>query len=317
MPEWVVVIVLAVVFTSVISVSQGLYWAYVARQERQQQELVRRLGGQGTGEIVQESLFIQEDDDAAAVALGNAGDTLRKQLMMADSGLSVSAFFLRCGALGAVGMVLGGLAIGLPGMFVGLGLSYLPWAVIKRQATSRGNAIVQQLPDSLELMSRSLQAGLGLNDAFRLVAEEMPMPIAAEFGRVFEEVRFGRDYREAFQNMLDRNPDVFDLRLMVSSVLLQRETGGNLIEILENIAETIRGRFVFHAKVKAMTAEARISAVILGGLPLGVIALLGVMNPTYLEPLVNDWKGNLLLAICATMYVSGVLIMRDLSKVEV
>jgi tight adherence protein B len=126
-------------------------------------------------------------------------------------------------------------------MLLGVVLAYLPWIIIKRQATKRANSLVAQLPDSLELMSRSLQAGLGLNDAFRLVAEEMPMPIAAEFGRVFEEVRFGRDYRESFQNMLDRNPDVFDLRLMVSSVLLQRETGGNLIEILENIAETIRG----------------------------------------------------------------------------
>ena len=86
-------------------------------------------------------------------------------------------------------------------------------------------------------MARALQAGVGLNDAFRLVAEEMPMPIAGEFGRVFEEVRFGRDYREAFEKMLDRNPGVFDLRLFVSSILLQRETGGNLIEILENIAE--------------------------------------------------------------------------------
>jgi tight adherence protein B len=316
-PEWVVVIVLAVVFTSVISVTQGLYWAWVARQERQQQELVRRLGGQGSDQGLQESIFIQEEDDAAAAALGSAGEALRKHLLMADSGLSVSAFFLRCGALGAVGMVVGGLAIGLPGMAIGLGLAYVPWVIIKRQATRRGEAMVQQLPDSLELMSRSLQAGLGLNDAFRLVAEEMPMPVAGEFGRVFEEVRFGRDYREAFQNMLDRNPDVFDMRLMVSSVLLQRETGGNLIEILENIAETIRGRFVFHAKVKAMTAEARISAVILGGLPLAVISFLGISNPEYLMPLVEDWKGNMLLAICATMYISGILIMRDLSIVDV
>jgi tight adherence protein B len=302
----------------VISVTQGLYWAYVARQERQQRELVRRLGGQGSGEaVVQESLFIQQDDDAAAEALGNSGDALRRALMMADSGLTVGAFFMRCGALGAVGMVVGGIAVGLPGMLLGVVLAYLPWVIIKRQATKRGNALVAQLPDSLELMSRSLQAGLGLNDAFRLVAEEMPMPIAAEFGRVFEEVRFGRDYRESFQNMLDRNPDVFDLRLMVSSVLLQRETGGNLIEILENIAETIRGRFVFFAKVKAMTGEARISATILGSLPMVVIALLGVMNPEYLSPLVDDVKGNLILCICAFLYLSGVTIMRDLSKVNV
>ena len=169
----------------------------------------------------------------------------------------------------------------------------------------------------MDLMARSLQAGVGLNDAFRLVAEEMPLPIAGEFGRVFEEVRFGRDYREAFHKMLDRNPGVFDLRLMVSSILLQRETGGNLIEILENIGNTVRARFGFHAKVRAMTAEAKFSALVLGGLPLGVIVMLMVMSPEYLHPLLEDPLGNVIMLIDFIMYGGGIMIMRDMTKVEV
>jgi len=166
-------------------------------------------------------------------------------------------------------------------------------------------------------MSRSLQAGLGLNDAFKLVAEEMPMPVAGEFGRVFEEVRFGRDYREAFGKMIDRNPGIFDLRLMVSSILLQRETGGNLIEILENIAGTIRARFGFQAKVRAMTAEAKFSALILGSLPMGVMAILTVSNPDYLNPLFEDRIGNFIIAIDLFMYGMGIMIMRDMIDVKV
>jgi tight adherence protein B len=150
-----------------------------------------------------------------------------------------------------------------------------------------------------------------------MVQEEMPMPIAAEFGRVQEEVRYGRDYREAFEKMLQRNPGAFDLRIFVSSVMLQRDTGGNLIEILENISDTIRNRFLFDAKVRAMTSEARFSALILGSLPIGVVCILIFANREYLEPLRETTAGNIVVLVCITMYTLGVLIMRDMSKVEV
>ena len=143
------------------------------------------------------------------------------------------------------------------------------------------------------------------------------MPISGEFGRVFEEVRFGRDYRDAFGKLTDRNPGLFDLRLMVSSILLQRETGGNLIEILESIAGTIRARFLFEAKVKAMTSEARFSGYILGGLPLVVGTVISISNPTYLVPLVEDPLGNFLLLYAFSSYSIGTFIMSDISKVEV
>jgi len=145
----------------------------------------------------------------------------------------------------------------------------------------------------------------------------MPMPIAAEFARIQEEVRFGREYREAFDKLLERNPGVFDLRIFVSSVMLQRDTGGNLIEILESISDTIRSRFLFDAKVKAMTSEARFSALILGGLPLGVLGILSVMNPDYLDPLWNTTKGNGIVGVSIVLYAVGITIMRDMSNVEV
>jgi tight adherence protein B len=316
MPEWVTVIVMAVVFTSVISVLQGMYWTWVARQERQQNELLRRLGG-ADGSSIEATIFLEQENDAAADALGSIGNRMSQLLMQADAGMSVSNLLTRMSALGGVGLLVGGMVLGPLGMMMGLPLAAAPYMLLKRRAKKRTSSLVEQLPDSLELMSRSLQAGLGLNDAFRLVAEEMPMPVAGEFGRVFEEVRFGRDYREAFTKMLERNPGVFDLRLMVSSVLLQRETGGNLIEILENISETIRGRFVFHAKVRAMTAEAKISALILGSLPLMVAGLLSVMNPEYLIPLFEDIKGHFILAAASILYTAGIMIMRDLSNVDV
>lgn len=316
LPTWLLIVILAVVFTAVLAVVQGLYWAYVAKIEREHEELRRRLSG-GSIEAFEESLFREQAADQAARALGSFGVSVQRILASADSKLTVTQFLGRVLAIGAVTSVLGGVFFGMAGLVLGIPAALAPYFVMKQRATARTNALVSQLPEALDLMARSLQAGLGLNDAFKLVAEEMPMPVAAEFGRVFEEVRFGRDYRDSFTKLLERNPGVFDLRLMVSSVLLQRETGGNLIEILENIAETIRARFMFHAKVRAMTAEAKFSALILGGLPLCVVAVLSVSSPDYLTPLFTDPKGTVILVIDVFMYGTGLMIMRDLINVQV
>ena len=203
------------------------------------------------------------------------------------------------------------------GILFGAVVGLLPWFVLKRRAKKRKELLATQLPSALELMARSLQAGLGLNDAFRMVGEELPDPIGAEFGRLFEEIRFGREYRDSFASMLERNPGSFDLRIFISSVLLQRETGGNLIEILENISETIRQRILFKGKVKAMTSEATMSAMILGSLPVLVVLFLTYTNPTYLEPLLNESLGKLIIGFCMCSYSIGIFLMNDMSKVEV
>lgn len=319
MPAWVLVIILAIVFTAVLATGQGLYWAWVAKKEREQEELLRRLGS-GSGMLEEEkevALFRDQKGDSVAGSLGNIGENLHQTLRKADVPYGVSTLITRMLLLGGAGLVLGGIFVGLPGMALALPLGYAPLFLVQQQGSARMKKLVEQLPDSLELMARALSAGLGLSDAFRLVAEEMPMPIAAEFGRVQEEVRFGREYREAFDKLLERNPGLFDLRIFVSSVMLQRDTGGNLIEILESIADTIRARFLFDAKVNAMTAEAKFSALILGSLPMAVLTLLTVSNPTYLEPLWETTLGNIIVVCCMTMYAVGSLIMRDLSKVEV
>ncbi|MEZ4241040.1 MAG: type II secretion system F family protein [Myxococcota bacterium] len=317
MPGWVIVLALAIVFTAVLATGQGLYWAWVAKREREQEELLRRLGS-GTGpEEVEQALFRDQAQDAVATALGQVGESLATTLRMADVNYGVGQLVTRMLVMAGIGFVLGVIALQSPVGILAAGIGYLPYFLVQYQAKSRINKLVEQLPDALELVARALSAGVGLSDAFRLVQEEMPMPIAAEFGRVQEEVRYGRDYREAFDKMLTRNPGVFDLRIFVSSVMLQRDTGGNLIEILENIADTIRARFLFDAKVRAMTSEARFSALILGSLPFGVLMILFIANREYLLPLANTTPGNAIVVVGLFMYTLGVIIMRDMSNVEV
>lgn len=311
---------MAVVFTAIMALGQGLYWAYAARQEAAQQELLRRLGqGGGAGSDGEDraGLFVEAEKDATTAALGSVGDRLQQMLSAADASYDVQTLLTRMVVLFGAGVLGGGIMLGPLGAALGILTGALPYFLLSRAATTRSAALTEQIPEALELMARSLQAGLGLSDAFKLVAEEMPMPIAQEFGRVFEEVRFGRDYREAFKGLTDRNPNSFDLKLMVSSVLLQRETGGNLIEILENISNMIRDRFLFLAKVQAMTSEAKFTAMILGALPLFVVGMLSVMNPAYLLPLKEDILGNFILMYCVSSYTVGVMVMRDMSNVEV
>ena len=316
MPGWVIVAFMAVVFTAVLATGQGLYWAWVAKKDREQEELRRRLGSGGGGEA-DVSLFRSLEKDAVANALGEIGNSLQNAVMAADAPYGVSQLITRMVVVSGVGAVVGGLFGGIIGLFGGIALGYVPLMLLRREGETRKRTLVSQLPDSLSLMSRSLSAGLGLSDAFRLVAEEMPMPVAGEFGRVTEEVRFGRDYREAFDQMILRNPDVFDLRILVSSILLQRETGGNLIEILENIGETIQARFLFDAKVRAMTAEAKASALILSSLPLFLFMATYFLNYEYVSLLWTHPFGMMILIIGIVLYCVGFVIMNDLTKVEV
>ncbi|MBA2320083.1 MAG: type II secretion system F family protein [Deltaproteobacteria bacterium] len=318
MPNWVLFGLLAIAFTFILAAGQAGYWWWISRQERQQEELLRRISGGKMDELHgPESLLREQRTDAAASALGGFGLKIQQALLSSDSSTTVTQILVQMIVAAAVGALVGFFAVGPIGLIGGFIAGYIPYMLLNWRAEARTNKLVEQLPDALDLMARAIQAGVGLSDAFRLAAEEMPPPVAIEFSRVFEEIRFGRDFREAFQGMITRNPKVFDLRLMVSSILLQRETGGNLIEILENISETIRARFTFQQKVRAMTSEAKFTAIILGSLPIFVTLVLMMSSPQYLMILFTDLRGNIILGMCAGMYLTGVSIMRDLSKVEV
>jgi tight adherence protein B len=166
-------------------------------------------------------------------------------------------------------------------------------------------------------MARTLRAGHALSDALRTAAAEMPTPIAEEFGRVYEEHHLGVDLRKALLHLAERNPSNFDLRLVVSSLLLQRQTGGNLVELLDNIAATVRARFVFDAKVRALTAEAKLSALVLAALPFLVGLAIAAMRPGYLRPLVTEPMGMWLLASASVAFVTGLILLRNIAQVEV
>lgn len=310
----VIVVLSLVVFVGVLMTFSFLYAGWQSRQEEKARALSRRLGT--LSESTEDTLFRLNVQDPVADSLGSVGKDLEGLLIQSGAEYDLQGLFVRVGLFAVAGTLVMGLVLRSPLAVVGMALGAVPILILNARATQRAQRLSEQLPDALDLVSRSLQAGHGLSDAMRLCAQEMPVPVSQEFGRVFDEHNLGRDLREALTALADRNPRNFDLKIFVSSVLLQRDTGGNLIEILENIANTIRDRFVFKAKVKALTAEARISAIILGSLPLLMMALISFMRPEYLEPLFYEELGRLFLVFGGGLYVTGIVVMRMMSQVD-
>ncbi|GDX80589.1 hypothetical protein LBMAG42_24000 [Deltaproteobacteria bacterium] len=307
----VLAVAVAVLIAAMLLLGQFAYWSLTARQEENQQELARRIGS------VSDKVMAPLIRFGAASANGGFAGHLDETLRSAGSPYPIEILYRNMLISGLVGVGFLLFAWKGPAAVIGVGAAYLPVLVLARQADARLARLTEQLPDGLDLLARSLQAGHGVGESLRLVAEEMAEPLASEFGRVFEEQNLGRDTRECFQNLCRRNPRSFDLRIFVSSVLLQRDTGGNLVEILQGIANTIRERFVFQGKVGALTSEARFTAYILGGLPFAIGTMIYFMSPGYIDPLFSDPLGKLLVFGGAIWFVSGIVFMRELAKVEI
>lgn len=315
MTPFVTVLVSSIVFVGALLAFSFVYWGVEARREDQVRELQRRLGHM-SGDMEGGALFKASARDDLAQALGATGENLESIIRQANVDYSVTGLIVRMSLFSMVGIVIGFVITQSFFALLGMVFGVVPYMLLVRTANKRTEKISQQLPEALDLMSRSLRAGHGLNDAMRMCAEELPMPIAVEFGRVYEEHNLGRDLRDSLGALIERNPRNFDLRLFVSSVLLQRDTGGNMIEILQNISKTIRDRFVFQGKVRSLTAEARFSAYILGGMPFVVVAAILVIRPTYLQPMIEDPIGHGMIAAVIVLFTTGVLIMRRISQVE-
>jgi tight adherence protein B len=315
MQAWLVVLLLACVAVAVITALHGIYAFLGDRAEERQRELSRRMGTMEAARSKGEALALAGRDQLAA-QLGSTGAWLEAMVQQAGGDTSVKVLLMQIGLAAFGTTVLLGVLLRSPVALVGVFAGAIPLVILINRGNKRARAISEQLPDALDLMGRSLQAGHGLNEAMRVCADETNPPLAHELGRTWEQQNLGLDFRQCLGNLVSRNPRSFDLRLFSGSVLLQRETGGNLVEIVDNIADTIRGRFTLEAKVNALTSEARFSGLILGGLPLFVAAAVLAMRPNYLQPLLVDPLGRTLLGYAVLSYVLGAVVLRRMSKLR-
>ena len=192
----------------------------------------------------------------------------------------------------------------------------LPLGYAAYRKHTRMKAFAREFPDALDLLVSALRAGLSFSAAMQIVAEESPDPVRGEFAVTVEEQSLGIDFREAMVN-LTRRVDSLDLRFFVTAVLLQRDTGGNLAELIQTLANLIREKFKFEGKVRTLSAEGKLSAVILAALPFLVGGWIWLTNPKYLAPLVSEPFGRVLLLLAAAFMIAGILIMKRMVNIKV
>lgn len=196
-----------------------------------------------------------------------------------------------------------------------LTLSLVPWLYVLRRKRKRMAAFEQQLPEALDLICRALRAGHALSSGLKMVGDELDDPISVEFTQVSDEVALGLDIREALANLCHRI-DVPDLSFFSTAVLIQRETGGNLAEIMDRLGYVIRERHKFYGKVKAMTAQNRGAALILLFTPPAFLFLMNRVSPDFVDPLWSTPEGNLLGMVAAGMTFVGYTLARRLAVVK-
>ena len=205
-------------------------------------------------------------------------------------------------------------------LYMRLGLILLctaiPYFLVSRTKAERLTKIEQQLPDALDLMGRSMRAGHAFPTALKLVGEEMSDPLAEEFRTVFDEVNFGVSMSDALMNLASRVPST-DLRYFVIAVLIQRETGGNLTELLGSISAIIRDRLKLLGQVRVLSAEGRMSAWVLGLLPFGSAVIMNAVNPEFMSVLYTDPTGRKMVGIAVSMLVAGIFVIRKVIRIRV
>ena len=216
---------------------------------------------------------------------------------------------------GVLSLLLGGgnLLVMLIGLFLGVAL---PWLFLAIKRKRRVSAFNNQLADTLQLMAGSLSAGLSLAQSVDTVVREGRDPMAGEFRRALVETRLGIEIEDALTGVADRMKSV-DFEWVVMAIRIQREVGGNLSELLNKVAETIREREYLQRQVKTLSAEGRLSVWILGGLPPGFMAYLALANPTYLEPMYTSPLGWVMLTVMGVLLTAGIFWMKKVVKVDV
>ncbi|HYY97433.1 MAG TPA: type II secretion system F family protein [Pyrinomonadaceae bacterium] len=243
---------------------------------------------------------------------------LRRMLDQADLHITVSRLLM----LSLMAGILAALAVSVVSIskllmvVAGLVAASLPFLRIAYKRKKRLNAFLEHLPDTLELMSRALQAGHAFAESLHMVSTEMPEPIATEFRKTYEEQNLGLSLKLALENMSERVP-LLDLRFCITAILIQRETGGNLAEILEKVSHTIRERFRILEDLNTLTTSSRMSAWILCGLPLFVALAVSIMNPDYMSVLWRDPRGHNLLFAAGFMQITGMLIIRKILNIKI
>jgi tight adherence protein B len=192
----------------------------------------------------------------------------------------------------------------------------LPTLYVRWKKNRRLGLFEELLPEAIDLVGRALRAGHPLSSGFKMAADDGPEPVASEFRRVFEEQRFGLPLQDSLLGMADR-VNIVDTRILVTAILIQREVGGNLAEILDNLSTVIRARFTIRRQIRVYTAQGRMTGYLLALLPFMLFGLLYMINPEYMSVLFTDPIGKILVGVALMLQIAGFFWIRKIVNIEI
>ena len=314
------------VFLMVILLLEGLYLIWKSYRGPEARNLEKRLKAlSASRDHVPQALLLKQrvlsEVPMLERLLQELPSTHGLQAYVSQAGLNwtVSSLLLSCAALSAVTfMVMTSLAhqstlfAGITSVLTGI----LPLLYVQTKRSRRLTRMEQQLPDAIDLMIRALRSGHAFSSGLQMVGDEMADPIANEFRIVHDEVNFGVSLQQALMNLSQRVP-ITDLRYFVVAVLIQRDSGGNLTEVLGNLSRLIRERLKFMARIKVLSSEGRLSAWVLGVLPFALAGLMNLANPKFMSPLWTDPIGISIVKYMLILMAVGFFILRKIIKIRV
>ncbi len=317
---------IAMVFVAVLLLSQGLATPVFGENKRIRKRMHSRLKtiensieGPTVASILRKEYLVKLSPFGRWMESLPGMESLRN--IIEQSGRPQKAYHvvLLCLALAVVGAIISGYIFKLQLLIVipvSLVCAYLPLLKIKHDRIKRLEKFEEQFPEALDVMVRALRAGHPFSNTMQMVAEEMSDPVAKEFGLTFSDLNYGNDVRHAMLGLLERVPSM-NVMAFVTSILVQKETGGNLTELLSKISEVIRGRFKLNRKIKTLSAEGRMSAWVLTLIPFMLFVMIMVTTPDYLAILTESPQGVKLITISSAGMIIGIYWLRRIIRIEV
>jgi tight adherence protein B len=242
----------------------------------------------------------------------------QKTLSQAGMQLRAGNFLMVCAGVGVLVAALVLIysrnpAIAWAGMFIGF---LLPYSFVSYRRNQRFEKFEELFPEAIDTLARAVRAGHAFTTALEMISDEVAEPVAGEFRKLYEEQKFGMPVRDALVNLTERIPLV-DVKFFVTAVMLQRETGGNLAEILDNLSYVIRERFKIQRQVRVYTAQGRLTMALLMGMPPIIVTIMLIVNPAFIHPLFTDPIGHTLLVAGIALQTVGYFVIRKIIRIQV
>jgi tight adherence protein B len=318
---WISAILFVVILTVLLSLYFLIAPGWIERKEiklRLSLLELRNLLYEDLPDVLKSELLSDVPTLHRVLANFNVAVRIDKRLKQANMEMKVGTFLLLSSLLFGFSLLVGAFLRWpfLVSLVFGVFLSLVPTIVVNTRKNLRLKKFIMYFPEALEMFARSLRAGHSFTGAIHLVGQEMPDPIGPEFQKVFDEQNLGIPLRNALVNMTNRI-DLLDVKFFVTAILIQRETGGNLAEIIDKISYVIRERFRIQGQLKIHTAQARLTGMVLAFLPVGMAFVLFLLSPGYMKPLWEEPTGRSMIVVAVFLQIVGMLVIRKIVRIKI